>query len=159
MAPSLDPCPSKPNCVSSLATDESHYVDPFSSYGDPAEAFDRLVEIIESHPRTEIKLRTATYLHAVFRSAILRFADDVEFTVDLGTQPQLIHVRSASRIGYSDLGVNRKRIEKLHAAFDACYKDESDPGRKPGSHSNKIVSPRLNTKPTPPPSSNRSTPN
>jgi len=55
------------------------------------------------------------YLHVEFRSTLFRFVDDVEFVID---EPQgLIHIRSASRVGYSDLGANRKRMEKIRLAF------------------------------------------
>jgi uncharacterized protein (DUF1499 family) len=58
---------------------------------------------------------TPTYLHAEARSLIFRFVDDVEFLIDPGQRR--IQVRSASRIGYSDFGVNRRRVERIRQAF------------------------------------------
>jgi uncharacterized protein (DUF1499 family) len=57
------------------------------------------------------------YLHVEMRSLMFRFVDDVEFS--LAASAGLIHVRSASRVGYSDFGVNRKRVERIRAAFDS----------------------------------------
>ena len=121
MAPPLEPCPSRPNCVSSLAEKKSQFVEAFQSHGDIAEALSRLALIIGGYPRTTIEVLSGTHLHAVFRSAVFRFADDLEFMADVGVNPPVLHVRSASRLGYSDLGVNRKRVEKLREAFEASY--------------------------------------
>lgn len=68
-------------------------------------------------PRTRIRRDEAAYLHAEFRSLIFRFVDDVEFLLD--ADAGVIHVRSASRLGYSDLGVNRRRVEAIRQAFSA----------------------------------------
>lgn len=126
MPPPLEPCPSKPNCVSSLATDSDQFVEPFGVHGDVGEALSRLSEIIASMNRTTIVDRSNTYLHAVFRSAIFRFADDVEFMADLGETPPVLHIRSASRVGYSDFGVNRRRVETLRDQFETSYEPASD---------------------------------
>ena len=110
----LAPCPGSPNCVSSRATDATHAIEPLKFTGDPAAAMQRLRTIIEKLPRTRIIESRADYLYAEFQTALLGFVDDVEFQAD-GT---MIHARSASRLGYSDLGVNRKRIEEIRAAFE-----------------------------------------
>lgn len=107
-------CPGTPNCVSSQATDESHFIEPFTYSGDKKEAFLRLKKIIESEERTQIITESENYLHAEFATAIMRFVDDVEFYFP---DEPLIHVRSASRVGYSDFGVNRKRVEHLRELF------------------------------------------
>jgi len=107
----LLPCPSTPNCVSSQATDEEHRVAPLAYSGALDEAMNRLKEIVRSLPRTAVITDTGAYLHVEFTSALFRFVDDVEFLADNGAK--VIHVRSASRLGTSDMGVNRKRIELI----------------------------------------------
>ena len=110
----LAPCPGSPNCVSSRATDATHAIEPLKFTGDPAAAMQRLRTIIEKMPRARIIESRADYLYAEFETALLGFVDDVEFQAD----NTAIHARSASRLGYSDLGVNRKRIEAIRAAFE-----------------------------------------
>ncbi|MDX1411469.1 MAG: DUF1499 domain-containing protein [Nitrospirales bacterium] len=111
----LSPCPDSPNCVSSQSRDPSHFVEPLSYTDSPTEAKARLLKVIESMPRTQIISNTDNYIHAECTSLIFRFVDDVEFLFN--KEKKLIHVRSASRIGYSDLGMNRKRIEALRQQF------------------------------------------
>jgi len=111
----LAPCPASPNCVSSLATDDAHRIDPLPFRGTAADALARLAGIVRSLPRTSVSAPAGTYLHAEFRSAFFRFVDDVEFLADEAAG--VIHVRSASRVGTSDLGVNRRRIETLRARW------------------------------------------
>lgn len=114
----LPPCPDTPNCVSSQAEDADHAVPPLRYEGSPEAAWKALREVLREQPRvTEIDHRAEEYLRAEFQSAVFRFVDDVEF---LGVPEQkLIHVRSASRIGYWDLGVNRRRVENIRQAFTA----------------------------------------
>lgn len=111
-------CPDKPNCVCSQhhENDPKHHIQPISFTGDPLAAFKRLRHVIKSQPRVEVITSEETYLHAEFTSLIFRFVDDVECLLD--AENQLIHIRSASRSGYSDLGVNRKRVEQLRTAFN-----------------------------------------
>ncbi|MEZ4679220.1 MAG: DUF1499 domain-containing protein [Caldilineaceae bacterium] len=111
------PCPDSPNCVSTQAdpNDSEHYSAPFSYTGSTAEAQQKLLAVIEQLPRTTLVTVEATYLHVEFRSLIFRFVDDVEFYLDDATKT--IHFRSASRLGYSDLGVNRKRMEEIRTRF------------------------------------------
>ena len=115
----LAPCPDSPNCVSSLApdSDREHYIAPFSFSGDPAAAWQRLRTAVLAEKRVTIVQERKGYLHAEMRSLIFRFVDDVEFS--LAADADLINVRSASRMGYSDFGVNRKRVERIRAAFDS----------------------------------------
>jgi len=107
----LPPCPSSPNCVSTQAQDEGHAIGPFRYRKSRAEAKEALKEIVQSLPRTKLVEENESYLHYEFTSLLLRFVDDVEFLFDDDTKT--IHFRSASRSGYGDLGVNRKRMEQL----------------------------------------------
>ncbi|WP_445630066.1 DUF1499 domain-containing protein [Nostoc sp. DSM 114167] len=111
----LASCPNSPNCVSSQSTDASHQIAPLTFTSTPEQAITNLKQIIESLPRTKIITFSNDYLYAEFKSALLGFVDDVEFYLDRTTN--VIHVRSASRLGQSDLGVNRKRIETIRAKF------------------------------------------
>jgi uncharacterized protein (DUF1499 family) len=111
----LSPCPESPNCVSSLSKKRSHYVEPLSYRVSQEEAREKLISVINSMKRSEIVTAETNYIHAIFKSALFRFIDDVEFSLD--DQRKVIDVRSASRTGYSDLGVNRKRVEKIRQGF------------------------------------------
>ncbi|MEH2087492.1 DUF1499 domain-containing protein [Nostoc sp.] len=111
----LASCPNSPNCVSSHSPDASHQIAPLTFTSTPEEAITNLKQIIESLPRTKIITESKDYLYAEFKSALLGFVDDVEFYLDRSAN--VIHVRSASRLGQSDLGVNRKRIETIRANF------------------------------------------
>ena len=111
----LSPCPKSPNCVSSLSEDESHYVEPLSYRVSQEEARERLIWVINSMKRSEIVKAETDYIHATFKTAVFRFVDDVEFSFD--AQKKVIDLRSASRVGYSDLGVNRKRVEEIRREF------------------------------------------
>ncbi len=115
------PCPDTPNCVSSLAGSGAAAILPFDYQGISREAArDLLLGLLESEPRCRIvnveELDDGSiYVHAEFRSAFFRFVDDVEFLLPAG-EP-LIQVKSASRLGYSDMGVNRLRVERLRGLF------------------------------------------
>jgi uncharacterized protein (DUF1499 family) len=114
----LAACPESPNCVSSHMTDETHRIDPLPYAGSGADALARLSAIVRSLPRTTIVTEKSDYLHAECTSRIFRFVDDVEFLAD--DRAKVIHVRSASRLGSSDLGVNRKRIELIRSLWQAA---------------------------------------
>jgi uncharacterized protein (DUF1499 family) len=107
----LAPCPGSPNCVCTYDTDPGHAIAPIPFTGDPAEAMGRLKRVLAELPRVEIVKEEGRYLHAEFRSLVFRFADDVEFLID--PEARVIHFRSASRAGRSDLGVNRRRMEDI----------------------------------------------
>ncbi|HYW19362.1 MAG TPA: DUF1499 domain-containing protein [Nodularia sp. (in: cyanobacteria)] len=109
----LASCPNSPNCVSSQDTDPEHIISPLTFTSHPQSAMDNLKQIIESLPRTTIITEKEDYLYAEFKSALMGFVDDVEFYLD--RQANVIQVRSASRLGQSDLGVNRQRIETIRA--------------------------------------------
>lgn len=104
-------CPNTPNCVSSQASDLDHYIEPFKIKGDPEKVWVTFKKILGQQNRTKISEANDSTLHAEATSLIFRFVDDVHAILEPETQ--LIHVRSASRVGYSDFGVNRKRIESL----------------------------------------------
>jgi uncharacterized protein (DUF1499 family) len=111
----LAPCPASPNCVSSDAADATHKVDAYLLAAAPDDAWRALREEVARMPRTKLREATADHLHAECRSAWLGFVDDLELR--LRASENLIAVRSASRVGYSDLGVNRRRVERLREAL------------------------------------------
>lgn len=114
----LMPCPETPNCVSSQTANEEHYIKPIIFTGTQKEARARLLNILESEKRTKVITTRDNYIRAEFTSALFRFVDDVEFYfTENEVGEKVLHIRSASRVGYSDLGTNRKRIEKIRNKF------------------------------------------
>lgn len=111
----LRACPPSPNCVSSDADDADHAVAPIRILGSPERAFAEVRRMVSEWPRTEIVRAEPGYLHVECTSAVMRFVDDLELA--LRPAAGVIAVRSASRIGYSDLGVNRRRVERLRTAL------------------------------------------
>lgn len=111
----LRPCPGSPNCVCSEYPGNAHSIEPLIFPGDPDTAWARLIEILQDQPRTTIVSQTDDYIEARVRTRILRFEDVLEFRLD--RDANLIHVRSASKVGYSDLGANRRRFEALRELF------------------------------------------
>lgn len=107
------PCPNTPNCVSSFAPDEAHYIKPLMIERQPDQVFEQLIGILEADEQAVIIKQSPRYIYAEYHSTVLGFVDDVEFLL----RPEAIHVRSASRLGYSDLGVNRERIEVIRRAI------------------------------------------
>jgi len=115
MCEPLAPCGRRPNCVCSGAhAGTRHRVEPFAAAKDPTATFSRLKELLSSLPRTTILTATDDYVHAVCRSR-LGFPDDLE--CQLCHAAGVIHVRSASRLGYYDMGANRARVEALRRAL------------------------------------------
>jgi uncharacterized protein (DUF1499 family) len=114
----LAPCPTSPNCVSSLATDQAHFIAPFKIIGAINAASLALKNALLSQDRTVITEEKENTLHAEATSLVFRFVDDVDVLLD--GEARLFHIRSASRIGYGDFGVNRKRVEKLRAQLKAA---------------------------------------
>ncbi len=108
-ASKLAPLASKPNCVSSQTTVQSKAVPAVSYEGAPETQMARVANAIGKMPGAVIKQQNEHYLYAVFTSKLMRFKDDLEIFLDESTKQ--MHFRSASRVGYSDLGVNRKRYE------------------------------------------------
>jgi uncharacterized protein (DUF1499 family) len=112
----LPDCPGSPNCVSSQASDPKKLVEPFDYKGrDLDSAKKALQKALSSFPRVEIVSQEGNRLKATDTSRWFGFVDDLDFVFD--DENKLIHVRSASRKGYWDLGVNAKRVEKLRKAF------------------------------------------
>jgi len=110
----LAPCPKTPNCVNSQAVGEKQYIQPLRYAGKREDARARLLQILGSQRRAKILTAQENYIRAEFTSALFRFVDDVEFYFPKEPSGEtVIHIRSASRIGYSDLGANRKRIERI----------------------------------------------
>lgn len=107
-------CPNRPSCVSSVAKDEIHAIAPLSYSGEPRLARERLEAVIRAMPDTRILEARPEYLHVLFVTPTMRFRDDVELLVQPGG---VVQVRSISRFGYGDLGVNRARVEAIRTAF------------------------------------------
>lgn len=112
----LAPCPSSPNCVSTQAEDEGHAIAPFRYTKPRAEAKEALKTALGILPRAKLVEEDEAYLHYEFTSLIFRFVDDVEFLFD--DQRRVVRFRSASRVGYSDFGVNRRRMELIRSLID-----------------------------------------
>lgn len=111
----LAPCPRTPNCVSTQAPPGPKKMDPIPYTGSLAEAREKLLRVLRARPRTRIVREDADFLHAECTSALFRFVDDVHLLLD--DTAKEIHFRSASRLGRSDFGVNRKRMEEIRRAF------------------------------------------
>lgn len=111
------PCPGSPNCVSSLSDDPEHSVDPLRYEGSAEAARERLRRVLRGLPRVRLVTDEPRYLRAEFTSALFRFVDDVEFRIE--EREPVIQVRSASRTGYYDFGVNRRRVEEIRRLFEA----------------------------------------
>ncbi|HUP91860.1 MAG TPA: DUF1499 domain-containing protein [Solimonas sp.] len=109
-------CPARPSCVSSAAADEVHRIEPLAYAGDLAAARTRMEALLRAMPRVTIEDATPEYLHAVFQTEKMHFHDDVELLFEPGGK---IQVRSISRFGYRDHGVNRARVEELRAMWQA----------------------------------------
>ena len=114
----LRPCPSTPNCISTEASDARHAMPPLPYAGTPAEAQARARAALLAEPRTRIVAEAPGYLRAEARSRLLRFVDDVEVVVD--ERARVVRFRSASRVGRSDLGVNRARMTRFTERFRAA---------------------------------------
>jgi uncharacterized protein (DUF1499 family) len=104
----LAPCPSTPNCVSSQALDVAHQIQPIA-----ASNLTKIKAAIAQIPDSAIISETDHYLYAEFTSSLMGFVDDVEFYLD--SAADVVHVRSASRLGESDLGANRQRISQIRS--------------------------------------------
>jgi uncharacterized protein (DUF1499 family) len=113
----LRTCPDVPNCVCSMDHAPAHHVEPLAFLGDPDDAMSRLKAVLAGQTRTRLVAEEADYLHAECTSLVFRFVDDLEFTFD--RPGKKIHVRSASRAGKYDFGVNRRRVEAIRRALEA----------------------------------------
>jgi uncharacterized protein (DUF1499 family) len=110
----LRPCPGTPNCVSSMTTDEKHFIEPILIPASSGDTRDIILKVLEEFSRVKVTETQANYIHAEFTSLIFRFVDDVEFYFPKSESGVVrVDIRSASRVGRSDLGVNRKRMEAI----------------------------------------------
>ena len=121
----LAACPDSPNCVSTQADRETQRMDSIPLTTDVAEAVSAIKRVVSAMPRCQIITADEHYLHAEFTSALFRFVDDVEFFIDV--EQRVIHIRSASRVGHSDFGVNRQRMQTIVKQFQAAVADQPDP--------------------------------
>jgi len=110
----LKPCPDKPNCVSSKADDE-HAIAPFQLKQNQPVNQQRLLEVLNQLDNNIAVIHDENHIHAEITSRVFGFIDDLDLIINM--EQQLIHVRSASRTGYYDFGVNRRRVEKLRSLF------------------------------------------
>lgn len=111
----LTPCPASPNCVSSQVSDPEHTIAPIEYQGDRDTARDTLLKILPRVPNTEIVVQTDDYIWMESSSKLMGFVDDGEFYFP--PDEKIIHLRSAARMGESDLGVNRRRLEQIRLAM------------------------------------------
>jgi uncharacterized protein (DUF1499 family) len=107
----LTGCPTTPNCVSSQADDIQHSIAPLPLMGDLAGEQQILLSLLKDFPLVNIVVNEQGYIHAEFMTSIMMYTDDVEFLFD--TESSVIQIRSASRLGSSDFGLNRRRMEKI----------------------------------------------
>lgn len=105
------PCPKTPNCVSSIDTSTGHFIQPLEFSGSARDTQYKLLQILNRFKGARVVTFEENIIEAEFISSIFRFVDDVKFYLD--DRKKIIHVKSASRVGFSDLGVNRRRIEKI----------------------------------------------
>ena len=109
----LAPCPGRPNCVTTQ--DRDHAVEPLRYEGTRDQARQRLVEVLGSMPGGRVVAVAPHYVRAEFTSSLFGFVDDVEAYLD--PADAVIHLRSASRVGYYDFGANRGRIAEIRERF------------------------------------------
>jgi len=109
-------CPESPNCVSTQATSLGQQIKPIQWTESSAEALNLIKRTIDNEfSRATLVVEKSSYLRYEFTSIFFRFVDDVEFMID--EENRMIHLRSASRVGHSDLGVNRRRMNRFVKAF------------------------------------------
>ena len=125
---SLAPCPDSPNCVSSDASDELHAIEPLPLAESEQQTVEMLTLTVSQLPGSRSVLTRDNYLHFEFRSPWLGFVDDVEFLID--PESDLVHVRSASRVGRSDLGINRQRIEAIRRRYELALRKTEERAAK-----------------------------
>lgn len=111
----LKAAPKSPNCASSQTTSKKHAVAPIAIQSTGAETLASIKAALLALPNTSIVTEDGDYLHAECASTLMGFVDDVEFWHN--TEANQIEVRSASRVGYSDWGVNKKRVEAIRSAI------------------------------------------
>lgn len=111
----LASCPASANCVVSQDGDAEHAIAPIVYQGDRDTARKNLVSILGVVPRTKIVEERDSYVLVESESRLMGFVDDTEFYFPAGEN--VIHTRAAARMGESDLGVNRRRVEQIRLAM------------------------------------------
>jgi len=111
----LKACPDSPNCVSTQAQDEEHRIEPITYIGETAAAKAKLMGVVGAMWGTKVVVEQPDYIYVEFKTPGFQFVDDVEFYFD--DAAKVIHFRSASRLGYSDMGLNRRRMEDIRRRF------------------------------------------
>lgn len=111
----LKPVDDKPNSVSSQTDIKRNYMEPISYSGSNAQSQSKIKKSILNMKQIELVEEKVNYLHYVETSKVFKFKDDIEFYFD--DSKQVIHFRSKSRVGYSDFGVNKKRMQKITDAY------------------------------------------
>lgn len=106
----LRPCPNSPNCVSSQETRNTHYVAPIKTKN-VRDTIQTFVNYFSQSSSYRLQQVSNNYLHVVYTSKIFQFKDDLEFYGD--PKNNILHIRSASRVGYSDMDANKKRVKKI----------------------------------------------
>lgn len=113
---SLAPMPNKPNAVSSQTDIMEKRVEPLKFIGDSDNSKKLIIESINQFKNMKIIKNEKNYLYVVFATDKMKYKDDVEFYFD--EDKKIIHFRSASRVGYSDMGVNKKRYEEIKKLYE-----------------------------------------
>ncbi|MDO8704582.1 MAG: DUF1499 domain-containing protein [Sulfuricaulis sp.] len=110
----LRPCPGTPNCVNSEDQGKPWYIEPLSFKNPTAESWKNITRAIQEMGG-KVEIDKNGYIRATFMTSVFRFVDDLELRLDKNNA--VIQVRSASRVGRSDMGLNRKRVNELRAKF------------------------------------------
>lgn len=121
--PRLPPCPGAPNCVCSEGPAGSHFIAPLTCGPDPAAGWQRLKDVLRALPGMRIVEESPNRLRAESRTRVFRFVDVLDFRLDAAAG--VIHCRSESRLGYWDLGVNRRRLERIRQLLSTQSSAES----------------------------------
>ncbi|NIB41636.1 DUF1499 domain-containing protein [Pseudomaricurvus alkylphenolicus] len=111
----LAPMPDKPNAVSTQTDQTDKRVEPLPARGSREATMVAVVAVLEAMGGNEIQRQDGPYLYSVFTTPVMRYRDDVEFYIDEANG--VLHFRSQSRAGYSDMGVNRKRYEQFRELY------------------------------------------
>ena len=124
-SPFLAPCPDSPNCVATDAADQGHAIEPLPLADSQQQTIELLTAAVGALPGSRSVLTKENYLHFEVRSPWLGFVDDVEFLID--PEHNVVQVRSASRVGRTDFGVNRKRMEEIRRRYEAALRTTMKP--------------------------------
>jgi len=112
----LTECSKNPNCVSSQTTQRSKYIAPINASDTPELTWLMLRDVVDNMPQALLITENEIYRHYQFTTPLMGFIDDVELVFD--RTENLIHVKSASRVGQSDMGANRNRVALLRESLD-----------------------------------------